>query len=1107
MRRFLKPSRSEHGIALVLTLAILVIGTILVVGFVSSMRTERQAATSAANNTSATIIAQAAVDHAVSILDQNIPQPRVPAPTPPPPAPIEQAYPEYTKFGGGGAADVSAVNWVTQPGMLTTIARHLLTNSDTIKRVPLSSNPTDTYPSTADDANINPLLLDNSANLLTKSNTEMRVAWVPILKDPTTAGGGNNPIVGRYAFWMDDESTKANINTAFGKPGVMNFAQLTPASISVNSATYPLGHPSSLDLDLFGSLNRNSLATAIGQRGGLTATEDIKNFVSGSPETFFNANKFDLTAYGRAPEFNVFGKSKLYFMRRATGQLGYPIFQFFRDRDGPNYFPTDENTQGADRFAAYYTAAGIAHYLARTDWPGMPDDPATGLGLSFAKKWDKNANGAAYTGLTPLEMGNREADQVAWNLLSFGSFAGGDFTGTQASRVSGGYFDLANNASSGETTFVSVNKPNKDAVLGPLSGKAMLPAYPVPLVNEVSLVITPESYTLGNGTQKYRLHISLNVELWLPPGYPPFDFQQSQVTVGMTYLMFHVTQATPGTANSQQEDAKYIDISPSPNDNGIRKLWIQSNSNPNPGNTPINPGQYVQLTTTLPCYVRNTTGFSDASNGAEDFATSGVISLDFRMRLFAVTQQLANGTYGAKHTTQLIPVWDKHDPATTAAPSNWDPSPEPTGVANAPSYLKPPGDDPNDYIEFKFNLDPANFSSGIAYTRSLEVADPRTGGIARAWTEATAFSNSATQNEDTLGTINNATTAAGYDTRKLAFVDLTQPGPSSNHPSTGFLSVIPTGMQRGIPGATPKFQPSGSALILPDWLLLDLVAPNVSAANFASISYMNSTAGRVNLNSEILPNSGKFSLPPRFVPLQALVQNMRSTSTTLGGAPPAAPSAVVDAITKRQLSPNGGANFGAPQVYDYEGEIAEIKGVSDVDSNGSPAGSDWDKESIIRNLASSMTTKSNVFSVWGVAQTVKKNPANSIPANQGMFETRAKGAAADDTVTGEKRFEAVIERYVWPGADGAAGNAHVPNSGASYDHLSSGQSKPGYAPPYSGGTWELLDGPDPATYPAVNSDPWTNPGPTRFGSTIEAATNPTRALMKYRVIYFRYLTE
>jgi hypothetical protein len=1102
--------KSSRGIALVITLSMLVIATILVLGFTASMRTERHAAASIANEQNAELLAQAAVDHAISILDQNIPQPHVPSPTPAPPAPIEAPYTEYTRFGGGSVADVSAVNWVTQPGLLTTIARHTATNTDTIKQIPLSSNPATTYSSNSDDADVNPRLLNGTANVITQTNQELRVAWVPVLQDPTAAPSAANRIVGRYGFWMDDESTKVNINTAYGKTSTMNFAALTPGTITVNSAIYPLGHPSSVNLDIFGSLDRSGIATAVGNRGGLLSIDDIKPFVSsGTPDDFVNQNKFDLTSFSTAPEFNVFGKSKLYFMRNALpGQLGFPLFQFFRDRDGPNYFPSVENDTGADRHATYYTAVAISNYLRRTDWPGMPVDPADGQPFSFAKKWDRTASGGTYSGLAAGDMGRREADQVAWNLISLGSFSGGDFTGVPANQISGQYYQLRNAASAGETGFVSVNRPNSDVVIGPSSGKAMLPAFPVPLVNEVSLVLTPHPYALADGTQKYRIEASLNVELWLPPGYPSFDFAQSRTTIGMTYLSYHVTQASPGTANAQQEDTKYVDGSAAPNDNGIRKLWIQNNSGT------MAPGQYLQLTTGpgLAMYIRNGTGFSDAAIGAEDFTTTGLISVNFRMRLFALTQQRSGSSYGTKYTSQLIPVWDRRDPGTTAAPTSWDPA----TPSNPPAALAPPGDDPNDYIDFTFTLDPSSFSN-TPITRSLEVADPRMGGLGRVWQQAPNFTNATAQAADTLGRINNATTVAGYNTTKLAFVDLTSPGPASNHPSTGFVSVVPTGMQRGIAGATPKFQPSGTATTLPDWLLLDLVAPNVVAPNYRHISYMNATAGKINVNSAIWPNSGKFSLPARFVPLQALLQNMRANSTVIGSTPPSGPSGVVTAINAHTLSTTGGTSYGAPQVYDYDGEVAEIQNFADVDAGGSSSGTDWDKESIIRNLASSITTKSNVFTVWGVAQTVKKNPANNDPAtnqpkNPGVFETKAGGAAADDVVTGEKRFQAVIERYVWPGADSSPGNAHVTGSGGSYDNVSSNAARqPGYAPPYSGGSWELIDGPDVPTYPIPltppSSDAWTVSAPNFSGSTMEASNNPARALMKYRVIYFRYLTE
>lgn len=1028
----------ERGIALVVTLAILIIATILVVGFVSSMRTERAAAVSNGNNAAATTVAQSAVDHAIAILDKNIPQPVPP-----------------------GTSTSNPTNWIVNPGLLTTVQG---TNAPV--QIPLSSNPSATYTSTNQDAQLNVSLLSGSGYTILPTSDSMRVAWVSLLKDPSTTASSTNQIAARYAFWIDDESSKVNVNTAIGKPANLDFSQLTPGIISINSATYPLGHPSSINLDVFGSISASNLATAVSQQNGLASIESMKPFVqSGSPDSFINSNKFDLTAYSRAPDFNVFGKSKLYFLRSATGQLGRPMFQFFRDADGPEYFPSEENAKGADRHSTYYTAAAISAYLNRNDWPGMP-------ARSFVDKWGGN------------DAAKREADQVAWNLMSMGSFAAGSFSGNSASS---NYFELANATKSGETGFVSVNKPNNDTVIGTLSGKAMLPAYPVPLINEVALQISPQSYTIADGTTKYRLLVSLTTELWLPPGYPTFDFGQAQTTVGLTYLWYHVTQAQPGTADAQQEDAKYVDRLSAPDDNGIKKLWTINNVGT------AAPNSYSQFVTTQTFYVSNKSGFNSGANGSEDFTTTGTISLDFKMRLFALTQQKNGSSYGTKHSCQLIPVWDTHDPGITAAPTNWDPTPP----SNPPRCLAPPADDPKDYIEFQFTLTPP-FNSGDTYTRSLEVADPHLGGLAKSWQQAPNFNSPATLSAGTLGSINSATTSAGYDTKKLAFVDLSQTALASKHSSTGFLSLVATGMQRGVAGAALKFQPSSSASELPDWLLLDLVAPAVTAVDYSSLSWMNSTAGVINANSKILPNVGSFSAPVRWRPMQALLENMPGVS----GAANA--SAIVTNLINHTTS---GVDFGATSEYDYPGEVCEISGVADSGNT------DWDKETIIRNLAGCLTTKSNVFSVWGVTQTVKKNPGNNDPAtgqprHPGIFESKAAGAAADDLIMGEKRFEAVVERYVWPGNDNIAGDGHVPGAGGSYDRLSSSATQPGYPPPYSGGAWEQLDGPDAPTYPISSStDAWIASAPNYSNTPIDSANNPVGATMKYRVIYFRYLND
>jgi hypothetical protein len=228
---------------------------------------------------------------------------------------------------------------------------------------------------------------------------------------------------------------------------------------------------------------------------------------------------------------------------------------------------------------------------------------------------------------------------------------------------------------------------------------------------------------------------------------------------------------------------------------------------------------------------------------------------------------------------------------------------------------------------------------------------------------------------------------------------------------------------------------------------------------------------------------------------------MSATTTVAAGA--TSPSTVVSNILSHKLA-SGGVDFGAPGSYDYPGEVCEIAGVADTGA------SNWDKEAIVRYVASNLTTKSNVFSVWGVAQTVKKNPANNNPANQGVFETKASGAAADDINTGEKRFEAVIERYVWPGNDAIAGEGHV-NAAGTYDQLSTGQSQPGNLPAYAPApAWEKIDGPDGLTYPvSASSGTWNQNAAASYptSTTIENANNPLRAQMKYRIIYFKYLTD
>jgi hypothetical protein len=287
-----------------------------------------------------------------------------------------------------------------------------------------------------------------------------------------------------------------------------------------------------------------------------------------------------------------------------------------------------------------------------------------------------------------------------------------------------------------------------------------------------------------------------------------------------------------------------------------------------------------------------------------------------------------------------------------------------------------------------------------------------------------------------------------------------------------------------------KLQPAGSATELPDWLLLDLLAPSFEVPPSLSlktpVSVNNSTSGKINVNAQIYPTGTTFAPPERALPLQAVFANIGS-------------AAGIATNLLHFTKAGGGADFGISDAYDYVGEICEIAGIADAGAT------DWEKEFLIRNLAGLLTTRSNSFRVIGVAQVIKKKPGN---IGYGIFET-------GDVITGEKRFESVVQRYIWQGKDAIQGNGHIDSNGK-YDQLFTGPglnnaTGPMTAPDYGGGAaakWERIDGPDAPSY--IPPSAWASlvyTPSTPFQAGLENADNPLRPVAKFRVVYFHYLNE
>lgn len=330
MKMFEKNPGKRTGFALVIVLMILAMTTVLAVAFAFTMRTERAVASNMVNGQRADMVAQSAVNHAISLLANNIPDPADPTVL-------------------AGAAE--GRGWFSNPGRLT-LVKH---NSDgSVKYEPIDLFTGDGNGKTA--GGTNPL---KAVNLnaqspvtlkypITGSNDPMWVDWVNLLEDNTQAPGAKNKVIGRYAFWIDDESTKINFNTARGKtadiedkvqlPAVWKnsvdrelYSYIAPSFTLKDSndveTEYTLGHPASVNLDLpFFGIEVPRLQSKFAEQGRFfNNPEDIKLFYpSSDADSLYEKRKFYLTPFSRSPEFNMFGKPRIMVLNKIGDLAGSP---------------------------------------------------------------------------------------------------------------------------------------------------------------------------------------------------------------------------------------------------------------------------------------------------------------------------------------------------------------------------------------------------------------------------------------------------------------------------------------------------------------------------------------------------------------------------------------------------------------------------------------------------------------------------------------------------------------------------------------------------------------------------------------------------------------
>ena len=459
--RFPRTARPRRGMALLVVLSSLLLLTILVIGLLVRAGTESRSSSHYIANTSVrkltdTVvnIVQAQINHATS-QGANPASPKAWASQPGAirlfnaDGSLSLVYKLYssdtltTPDAATLANDVPAAAWATQPATWVDVnAPATATESDGTSRTffpvldprdPSNLNAT---------ATIEGFALASPPGATAAQPAPMPVRWMYVLQDGTmvapAAGGTSrtvtvagaskaNPIVGRVAFWTDDETCKVNINTAgdgtfwdtphYYTPDESNRAMYQPAKGEFQA--YP-GHPATTTLQkVFGGLHTPALTgsqlfsltpryTYGGSQGGTQAAAAAiapksSRLFSSIGELLFDparnpaglltpqqleTGRFFLTAHSSAPEVTLFGTPRIaVWPLHATNDAAHrtaidKLIAFCSTINGNPYYFTRSNPFSPTADVGLARNGALLGYLDRLAAAAVP-----GFGGTFSGKY------------------------------------------------------------------------------------------------------------------------------------------------------------------------------------------------------------------------------------------------------------------------------------------------------------------------------------------------------------------------------------------------------------------------------------------------------------------------------------------------------------------------------------------------------------------------------------------------------------------------------------------------------------------------------------------------------------------------------------------------
>lgn len=879
------PARANQAAAaLLLTLALLVLISVVVVGLMQTIQMDRTASSSHFSKSEAAQFSQMGVEKVTATLRKETTDPkRV---------------------------------WISQPGQL-------VVNPDRNKS-PSWSNVRlyswDVNQPGLPTVNLNvPTVTDPNNGLIADRSVGVNVQWIYVgedgqeTSDPSTA---TSPIVGRYAYWTDDESSKINYNLAWKRGG------------SSSPNTDPPGHPTTIDLTALPAVSigltylPESIANALHSQVTTDSYKTTASFYN-SPEdarrvetklpgisSVLAENRFSLTHFNHDPDTTFFNEPRI-VLTTLPWRAGWTYDKSIARWVGTNGEPGAKGTPPYLRILSY---ANEGTSLAND--PSQPAGNAVDSGFDAHRRVDPAAMQET------VDLLNSYLSATTWPMAWGSSFQAKYYAGKPA-RLTQLSINIIEYVRSRESA-AQIVRPIRGFLKYQLDPS--LPPYfylekatdPASTTVDAFIGITrsPRITEMGFWADSTFTLKKFKVELHLPQGF--------NIKNGVDVTKLRIWLSLNGNSNGCPSDA------------AILASEVSINGNPPTSTALLPPGGYAVITKTItpPISSRPTSVKPRCAISANpDVSGTDLRRLD-------IAPLGAPLDSAAAFTVVNCPV---NDPAVTEA--------------NMPSVEV---DDP------RVNSHGANWISRNVNSFGRQNNECSLGKLPSA--KLSAY----------IPPIDTEPEIPGDPTSKsvVSGASFFMPPPAGtfggpNVEKDGFvlaaaeLGYIHTGMEstalEGIPWRTLRLQPDtkSSAGTVPDWAFMDLFTVPIvvnSAARPVFSPHNTTFGGRVNLNAVTDPSVGVNRIYPLTAVFKGAKRNVTGGSLSRSDA-----ETIAKAVFQQDWSiPT--RKYGYSKGFDSPGEIVEIKGVADL---GEPS------EELIRQIGNLTTARGSVFTVYTVGQAIR----------------------------------------------------------------------------------------------------------------------------------------